>query len=99
MKYSAKRDKAMNGRMSDGYSVKVELRLSRLIGSFASDVIIINDRLSERENLIRAKAQNDLAAIRSLFSPSTPPFFFLFLFSQPLQSAGNVWKAEIAAKW
>jgi hypothetical protein len=85
MKYSTKRDKAMNGRMSDDYSVEIGLRLSRLIGSFTSDVIIINDRPAERENLIRAKAQNDLAAIRSFRL-----FFFLFLFSQPLQSAGNV---------
>jgi len=74
MKYSAKCDKAMNRRISDGYSVKIGLRLSRLIGSFAGDIIIINDRPAERENLIRAKAQNDLAAIRSFL-----PFFFSYL--------------------
>lgn len=57
--------------------VEIGLRLSRLIGSFTSDVIIINDRPAERENLIRAKAQNDLTAIR--FYP-----FFFFSYSRSL---------------
>lgn len=42
MKYSVKRSRTMNGQMSGGCSVKIQLRLSRLIESLVNGVIIIN---------------------------------------------------------
>jgi len=54
-----------------------------------SRVIIINDRPAVRGDRVspRQKTRNDPATVRSFYARKS------------VQSAGNDWKAEIAAKW